>query len=77
MNPNLSVEKAVYRFAGFMVLLSVVLTYSLSPHFIWLTAFVGLNLMQFSFTGFCPVTLLFKKLGLKSEADIALANHSH
>lgn len=77
MNTNLSVEKAVYRFAGFMVLLSVVLTYSLSPHFIWLTAFVGFNLMQFSFTGFCPVTSLFKKLGLKSEADIALANHGH
>lgn len=77
MTNQLSVETAVYRFAGFMVLTSVLLTYWLSPHFIWLTVFVGVNLMQFSFTGFCPVTMLFKKLGLKSEAQIALENAAH
>ena len=69
---QLSVENAVYRFAGVMVLLSVALTYWLHPYFIWFTVFIGANLLQYSFTGFCPAAIVFKMLGLKTEAQCAL-----
>jgi len=47
------------------VLLSVALGYYVSPYWYWLTVFVGANLIQSSFTGFCPAAMVFKKLGLK------------
>ena len=53
----MTVDKAVMRFAGFMVLLSLVLTHYVHPGFVWLTAFAGLNMLQASFTGFCPVII--------------------
>ncbi|WP_133405928.1 YgaP family membrane protein [Parashewanella tropica] len=68
----MSIEKAIYRFAGFMVLLSVALTVYVSPYFIWFTVFVGANLFQFSFTGFCPMALVFKKMGVKTERQLAM-----
>lgn len=55
----------MFMFAGGMVLLSVVLTVFVSPLFMWLTVFVGANLMQSSITGFCPAAIIFKKLGAK------------
>ena len=61
----MSIDTAVLRFAGVMVLLSVVLTVWVSPLFVWLTVFVGLNLLQSSFTGFCPAAMAFKALGYK------------
>jgi hypothetical protein len=61
----MSVDRAVLRFAGFMVLLSVVLGYYVSPYWYWLTVFVGANLIQSSFTGFCPAAMVFKRLGCK------------
>ncbi|ESQ84737.1 hypothetical protein AEAC466_06690 [Asticcacaulis sp. AC466] len=61
----MTVERAVFAFAGFMVLLSVVLTHYVSPYFIWLTVFVGANLFQFAFTKFCPAALIFRAMGLK------------
>ncbi|WP_218418977.1 YgaP family membrane protein [Alteromonas lipotrueae] len=68
----MSQEKALTAFAGFMVLLSVVLTVWVHPNFVWFTVFVGANLFQQSFTGFCPASLFFKKvLGLKSERELA------
>ena len=69
----MSSERALTAFAGFMVLLSVILTIWLPPYFVWFTVFVGVNLFQQSFTGFCPATIILKKLfGLKSEREIAL-----
>ncbi|MET3598103.1 YgaP family membrane protein [Martelella mangrovi] len=62
----MSLDRAVLAFAGFMVLLSVVLTVFVSIYWLWLTAFVGLNLLQSAFTGFCPAAIIFKKLGIKS-----------
>lgn len=62
----MTVNKAVTAFAGFMVLLSVVLTQFVSPHFVWLTVFVGANLLQSAFTGICPAASIFRKMGLKS-----------
>ena len=52
MKNPMSVERAVEAFAGFMVLISVVLTYFVHPGWMWLTVFVGVNLFQQSFTGF-------------------------
>ena len=68
----MSQEKALTAFAGVMVLLSVLLTQFVDGNFMWLTVFIGANLFQQSFTGFCPATLFFKKvLGLKSERELA------
>jgi hypothetical protein len=69
----MSLEHGVEAFAGFMVLLSVALTWLVHPGFVWLTAFVGLNLFQQAFTGFCPAASLFRRLGLKSERELAAA----
>lgn len=67
----MSLEKTVEAFAGFMVLLSVALTVWVHPAFVWLTVFVGVNLFQQSFTGFCPAAMVFRKLGVKSEKELA------
>ena len=58
-------DRIMFFFAGGMVLLSVLLTAFVSPLFVWLTVFVGANLMQSSITGFCPAAIIFKKLGAK------------
>ena len=71
----MSVETLLIRFAGFMVLVSVALTHCLHPNFVWLTVFVGVNLFQSSFTGFCPATIFFKAIGIKTEAQWALKNN--
>lgn len=64
----MTLDAAVFRFAGFLVLLSVALAHYVNPWWIALAVFVGLNLVQASFTGFCPAAMLFKKLGLRSGA---------
>ena len=66
----MSVERGVTAFAGFMVLLSVVLTYFVHPYFVWLTVFVGANLFQQSFTGFCPAAMVMRRLGMKPEREL-------
>lgn len=72
MNKRMSVEHAVDAFAGFMVLLSVALTYFVHPGFVWLTVFVGANLFQQAFTGFCPAAIVLRKLfGLRTERQLA------
>ena len=66
----MSVERALLAFAGFMVLLSIALTHWVHPNWMWFTVFVGANLFQSAFTGFCPAVMIMKKLGLKSEKDL-------
>ena len=61
----MSLDRSVVAFAGIMVLLSVVLTVWVSPLFVWLTVFVGVNLLQSAFTGFCPAAMVFRRLGVK------------
>lgn len=61
----MSLDRTMLAFAGSMVLLSVALTMWVSPLFVWFTVFIGLNLLQSSFTGFCPAASIFKKLGIK------------
>jgi hypothetical protein len=63
---NMTLDRAVLMFAGFMVLASLALGYFVSPWWFLLTAFAGLNMLQASVTGFCPAAMLFKRLGCKS-----------
>lgn len=62
----MSIDRAVMAFAGMMILVSLVLSHFHSPYWLLLTGFVGLNLVQASFTGFCPAAMIFKRLGCKS-----------
>jgi len=66
----MSTERALFAFAGFMTLLSVALTQWVHPNFVWFTVFVGANLFQSAFTGFCPAVMVMKKMGLKSEKEL-------
>jgi hypothetical protein len=49
-----------------MVLVSLLLTWFVSPYWVLLTVFVGLNMLQAAFTGVCPAAMVFRKLGLKA-----------
>ena len=64
----MTIDRAVMLFAGFMVLASLALGFYVSPWWYLLTAFVGLNLIQASVTGFCPAALAFRKVGCKAGA---------
>ncbi|NVD07981.1 DUF2892 domain-containing protein [Vibrio sp. JPW-9-11-11] len=61
----MSLENAIRVLAGSMVLLSVVLTVTVHTGFVWLTVFVGVNLIQSAFTGICPAAYFLKKLGFQ------------
>jgi hypothetical protein len=63
-------EGIVRVLAGFMTLLSVVLVYFVSPWWLLLTCFVGVNLIQSVFTGFCPPTFLLTKLGWVDDQGV-------
>jgi len=62
----MTVERAVRLMAGVMVLLSLTLAHYFSPVWLWLTVFVGLNLLQSAFTNWCPAMAIFRAMGLKS-----------
>lgn len=62
----MTLDRAILSFAGIMVLASLALTYYVHPGFVWLTVFVGVNLIQSSFTDFCPAAIVFRKIGIKS-----------
>lgn len=63
--------RGVYLMAGTMVLLSVALTHYVSPWWMLLTIFVGLNLVQASLTGFCPAELILARLGLPEGCGVS------
>ena len=60
-----SIEQLVFRFAGVFVLVSLALSQLHSIYWLWFTAFVGANMLQASFTGFCPLALILARLGVK------------
>ncbi len=60
----MTINSAVRLLAGSMVLISIALSIWVHPYWIGLAIFVGLNLVQSSFTGFCPPTIVLRKLGL-------------
>ena len=61
----MTLDNAVMRFAGVIVLASALAAHFLNPAWIWLTVFAGANMLQASFTGFCPAAMVFKALGAK------------
>ncbi len=61
----MNIDRLVFRFAGVMILLSLALGVFVHPNWFWLTAFVGANLLQSSFTGFCPLAIILKKSGVR------------
>ena len=60
----MKMEMIIRRFAGSFILASLLLAHYHSPYWLWFTAFVGFNLLQSSFTNFCPLELILKKLGV-------------
>ena len=63
----MSIDRMVLAFAGAVILITValVLLFGQSLNWLWLTGFVGLNLLQSAFTGFCPLAKILKALGIK------------
>ncbi len=61
----MSIDRWVMRFAGAVVLVSLLLAHFVSVNWLWLAAFVGANLLQSSFTGFCPLAMVLKRLGMQ------------
>jgi hypothetical protein len=57
-------EKTIQILAGTMILSSLALAYWVSPHWVWLSALLGANLLQSAFTGLCPAELVLRKLGI-------------
>ena len=64
----MSIDRFVLAFAGTMILTSIVLGYFVSAYWLILACFVGLNMFQAAFTGFCPLAMMLKKLGCKPGA---------
>lgn len=64
----MKLENAIRILAGTMVLLSILLTKYVNPNWFWLTVFVGVNLIQSAFTGFCPAESILRKLGVGKGA---------
>lgn len=60
----MKIENIIRALAGSMILISLALSHYMNPNWIWLTAFVGANLLQSSFTGFCPAVMILKKRGI-------------
>lgn len=67
----MKLRSMIFMFAGLFIMISLVLAHVLGqadlskPSFLWFTAFVGFNLFQTSFTGFCPLAKILKALGVK------------
>jgi hypothetical protein len=62
----MSIDRIVLAVAGTFIILSVLLAVYVNINFLWFTGFVGLNLLQSAFTGFCPMATILKKLGFKA-----------
>jgi hypothetical protein len=61
----MSIDRIVMAFAGAMTLITILLSVVYSPYWLFFTAFIGANMFQAAFTGFCPLAILLKKLGVK------------
>jgi len=63
-NP-MNIERAIMLFAGSVILISLLLAHFMSPYWLWLTAFAGVNMIQSAFTGFCLPSIVMRKMGMK------------
>lgn len=61
----MTLDRLVLAFVGSFILLSLLLAHYHSSYWLWFTAFVGANLLQSAFTGFCPLAIMLKKFGIK------------
>lgn len=61
----MNIDRVVLLFAGTLILVSAVLSWVLSPYWLLLTAFIGLNMLQSSVTGFCPLAIILKRAGVR------------
>jgi len=61
----MTIDRIVFAVAGSFILLSVALSQLHNVNWLWFTAFVGANLLQSAFTGFCPLAVILKKLGVR------------
>ncbi len=71
-----TVDRLVFRFAGVFILASLLLAHYHSPYWLWFTAFVGANVLQASFTGFCPLAKILAKLGAPYGAAFCTSKQS-
>ena len=65
----MTIERAVRLLAGVMILASLALAHWVSLYWLWLTVFVGLNLLQSGFTNWCPAMSIFRAMGLPSSVS--------
>jgi hypothetical protein len=72
----MKMQLIIRRFAGTFILASLVLAHYHSPNWLWFTAFVGFNLLQSSFTNFCPLEMILKKLGVGKDCGCGQSNSS-
>jgi hypothetical protein len=61
----MNIDRAVFAFAGVVVLTGLVIAQIYSPWWLLLSTFAGLNMFQAAFTGLCPAAIVFRRLGLK------------
>ena len=61
----MTIDRLIFAIAGSFILLSLLLSVVHIPNWLWFTAFVGANLLQSAFTGFCPMAIILKKVGVK------------
>jgi hypothetical protein len=66
----MTVERALRLLAGVMLMISLALAHWVSPYWLWLTAFIALNLLQSGFTNWCPAMAIFKRMGLPSGTTV-------
>lgn len=64
----MSIDRIVLAFAGSVILVTLLLAHYHSPYWLWFTAFVGANLLQSAFSGFCPLAVILKRMGKQSGA---------
>lgn len=64
----MSIDRLVFAFAGTMILVSLALAYYFSPYWLILAGFVGLNMLQAAFSGFCPLATILRKAGCRPGA---------
>ena len=65
----MSLDRAIMAFAGVMIIVSILLTKFVHPNWFWLTVFIGANLFQSAFTGFCPAGMIMRKLGIGKDGN--------
>ena len=67
----MTVERAILLTVGGLIILSVLLAVYVDLNWLWLTGILGVHLVQASFTGMCPVVMLYKRIGLPSRSGFA------